>query len=36
MYPLLYEMAIRNGNTDIVAPEELDTWDGIEWADPRW
>lgn len=36
MYPLLYEMAIRNGNIDIVAPEELDTWDGIEWADPRW
>lgn len=36
MYPWLYEMAIQNGHTNIVAPEELDTWDGIEWPDPRW
>lgn len=36
MYPALYSIWLNNGDTTLVSPEELDTWDGIEWDDPKW
>ncbi len=36
MYPVIYRMWLENGDTTLVSPEELDTWEGIEWCDPKW
>ena len=34
MYPFFYQMRVNNGDTSLVSPEELDSWDGVEWPDP--
>jgi hypothetical protein len=36
MYPASYQFKLRSGETDLVSPEELDSWDGREWSDPKW
>ncbi|MDN6867371.1 DUF6904 family protein [Aeromonas veronii] len=36
MYPFFYRQAVANGDSDLVSPEDLDTWDDEEWEDPRW
>lgn len=36
MYPVIYRLWLENGDTTLVSPEELDTWEGIEWCDPKW
>lgn len=36
MYPVIYRMWLENGDTTLVSPEELDTWEGVEWCDPKW
>lgn len=35
MYPALYPIWLRNGDTTLVSPEELDSWEGVEWPDPK-
>lgn len=36
MYPMFYEHAVRNGDTELMSPEDLDAWNDAEWVDPRW
>lgn len=36
MYPVLYDIWVRNGATNLVAPAELDRWEGADWPDPKW
>lgn len=36
MYPAIYRMWSENGDTTLLSPEELDSWDDAEWADPKW
>ena len=36
MYPMIYEMWLENGDTTLVSPKELDSWEGVEWCDPKW
>lgn len=33
MYPIIYKLTQRKPS---LSPEELDAWEGLEWADPRW
>lgn len=35
MYPTLYPIWLRNGDATLVSPEELDSWEGVEWPDPK-
>jgi hypothetical protein len=36
MYPALYPVWTRNGDTTLLPPDELDSWAGIEWPNPRY
>lgn len=36
MYPALYPIWVRDGDETLISPEELDSWDGAEWPDPKW
>lgn len=36
MYPVMYEVWMRNGAENLVSPADLDSWAGTEWQDPRW
>lgn len=36
MYPAYYQGMLRQGAKNLVSPETLDAFDGVEWADPRW
>lgn len=36
MYPTFYPMWLNNGDKTLVSPEELDSWDGVDWPDPGW
>lgn len=36
MYPSVYQIWLNNGDTTLVSPEELDSWDDAEWPDPKW
>lgn len=36
MYPSFYPMWVRDGVTDLVSPEDLDSLASAEWVDPRW
>ncbi len=35
MYPAIYPIWLRNGDATLVSPEELDSWNGVEWPDPK-
>ncbi|RTL47033.1 MAG: hypothetical protein EKK53_00830 [Burkholderiales bacterium] len=35
MYPIMYPMWLRNGDATLVSPEELDSWQGVDWPDPK-
>lgn len=35
MYPTIYPIWLRNGDATLVSPEELDSWSGVEWPDPK-
>jgi hypothetical protein len=36
MYPTLYPILFDRGEKHLVAPEELDAWQGVDWPDPKW
>lgn len=36
MYPPTYRILVKNGESGLLSPEELDSWENAEWADPRW
>lgn len=36
MYPTLYPIWTRQGDKDLVSPDELDNWNSEEWPDPKW
>lgn len=36
MYPAFYPMWVKNGDSSLVPPDELDSWDGAEWQDPNF
>lgn len=36
MYLVNYEIWLHNGDTTLVPPEELDSWDNVAWPNPRW
>jgi hypothetical protein len=36
MYDWAYGQALKNGDNDLVPPEELDALAGTEWVDPQW
>jgi len=36
MYPALYPHWAKKGLTNLMAPEKLDEWEGLEWPDPKW
>lgn len=36
MYPSFYPHWKKSGDDTLVAPDELDSWEGAEWQDPNW
>lgn len=36
MYPGFYSIRTRSGDLTLLSPEELDSWAGVEWPDPKW
>lgn len=36
MYPSLYPMWVSAGDTTLASPDELDSWEGADWPDPKW
>lgn len=36
MHPVFYKHAMKNGRSNLLSPEALDEWDGVEWPDPKW
>lgn len=36
MFPSLHELRVKNGETELLSPDELDAWSHLEWPDPRW
>lgn len=36
MYSSVYPMWLSYGDTTLVSPQELDSWVGVEWPDPKW
>lgn len=36
MYPFFYKIWTRNGDKNLVPPDELDAWAELEWPDPKW
>lgn len=36
MYSSVYELWMRRGDTSLVHPNELESWKGKEWPDPKW
>lgn len=35
MYPAFYPHWVKSGDNTLLAPEELDAWEDVEWPDPR-
>ena len=35
MYPAMYPISLQSGDKTLLSPEELDSWEGVEWPDPR-
>jgi len=36
MYPVAYSHMVRNGETELIAPQDLDAFADVEWQDPKW
>jgi hypothetical protein len=36
MYEWSYSQSLKDGDTDLISPAELDALAGTEWVDPRW
>ena len=36
MYPAIYPMWTGNGDRTLISPEELDSWEDVEWSHPKW
>lgn len=35
MYPMTYKLS-EYGKAEMLSPEKLDTWEDVEWPDPKW
>lgn len=35
-YEMLYAFRVENGESDLLAPEQIEQWKDAEWPDPRW
>jgi len=36
MYDRFYAMRLKNGDKNLISPEEFAVWENAEWPDPRW
>jgi hypothetical protein len=36
MYEWSYSQSLKDGDTGLVSPDELNALEGTEWADPQW
>lgn len=36
MYPIIHRGLLIRGEKDLIAPEEFEKWNNVEWPDPKW